>query len=127
RLLDRQPSAIGPIRGHRVEGVDDGHEACKCGDLVSGQLIGIPATVPALVVVADDGQDDFKAGSVSIRAAPLTVCDFMCSNSSGVSRPVLRRTLSSTPILPMSCNGAPMRRCWRSVSDRFIPSASNRA
>src|SRR5216684_5783566 len=42
---------IGPVRGHGVEGVCDGDDACLHRNLVGGQAVGIAAAAPLLMVV----------------------------------------------------------------------------
>jgi hypothetical protein len=46
-FIDGQAGAIRPVGGHRVEGIDYGHEARQERDLVLRQLIGVTVAVPA--------------------------------------------------------------------------------
>src|SRR5579883_3154576 len=55
--------------------------------------------------------------------APLVVCVFMISNSSGVSEPGFFNTRSSTPIFPTSCSNAAMRSLSRSSAVSLISCA----
>ena len=73
--------AVGPIGGHGVEGVADGHDAGAERDLVAAQPVRIAAAVPALVARADEpghrtqrgrGQQDALADQrVAAHEAPL--------------------------------------------------------
>jgi hypothetical protein len=47
------PLAVGPLGGHRVEGVDGEDDPRLERDLVAREQVGVPAAVDALVVVAD--------------------------------------------------------------------------
>src|SRR4051812_12911866 len=47
--LDRQRRAVGPVGGHRVEGIAAGDDSRLDRDLLTCEPVGIAATVPALV------------------------------------------------------------------------------
>ena len=49
--IDR--AAVGPVRGHRVEGVADGHDACPERDVVARQGVRVARAVEVLVARAD--------------------------------------------------------------------------
>ena len=53
-VLDWHGLAVGPIGGHRVEGVACGDDPGADRDLLAGQAVRVPVSVPALVVSADD-------------------------------------------------------------------------
>ena len=79
-------------------------------NLVALQAIRIAAAVQRFVVQFDAGKHFCNCVTGRRMLAPLVVCVFMISNSSGVSAPGFFRMWSSMPILPTSCSWAEMRR-----------------
>jgi hypothetical protein len=55
-LLDRQARAVRAVVDKGIERVAHGDDARKSRDLPSMKPVGIPATIEALVVMADDRQ-----------------------------------------------------------------------
>src|SRR5438876_5635100 len=100
--LDRQGHSIGTVGGQRVEDVGDRDDARADGNPVPTEPVGVPAPVPALVMMPNDlgslreeveGRDD---------RAPISGWPRLACRSSADSAPVFRTRTSGTPILPMS-------------------------
>ena len=56
-----------PIRtsgSHRIEGVDDGHQATEFGNVVGLEPVWIAASIPALMVVSDTSEQFTHSGNV---------------------------------------------------------------
>ena len=67
-LADREGlpgrEAIGPVGGHRLEGVGDKDDARLERDLLAGEAVGIAAAVEALVVVAHPARLELHVGGL---------------------------------------------------------------
>src|SRR5690606_15048764 len=50
---------------HCIKGVGDGEEPCAEGDVISCQPVRIALTVPAFVMMSNDGSGPFQKGYVS--------------------------------------------------------------
>ena len=71
-LVERERRAVGPVGGHRAERVRDREHTGLHGDRILGQAVGIPAAVPALVVVQHRRLDPAQRGDLphELRADP---------------------------------------------------------
>ena len=74
--LGREWRAVGAVGRHRVEGVDDGDDACADRDLVEHEAVGVAVAVGPLVGRADDRCDrcERRGGGddpLADRAVPL--------------------------------------------------------
>ena len=102
----------------RVHAADDPSgpigDALACTKFVAQNQADMGYPSPGVLTASIDSKIEVKSIWDMI-SAPITVCAFICSNSSSVSLPALRRTRSSTPILPTSWSRAPIQiLCWTS-------------
>ena len=58
RLLDRERRTEGALVAHRVKGIDESDDRAPIVIALPAQLVGIPESVPALVMVSNDRRED---------------------------------------------------------------------
>lgn len=105
RTLRRAQSLfVNTVGGERVVSVRDAYGLRADGNTVALQAVGVAAAVPALMVVAAN-QNAYRRYSLSSMRSrpdkisqPCSVCVFIRSNSSFVSRPGLLRIASGIDI-----------------------------
>ena len=115
-----QADLYGPLRGQRVELIDDRQDAGAERNLLALEPARIPAAVPSLVMRQDERRDRIRKrhGSDDLRADLRMRPDLL--ELLGVSGPGFERMCSGTASLPMSCSTAAVRTACTSASD--IPS-----
>ena len=114
----RPPASPGDRRG-RASGRRRRRRWPRSGRLRESPARTVPSDIPRRPNVRGDSSaisraicsiGTFESASIS---APMSVCVFMTSNSSGVSFPGFRKMASGMPILPTSCIGAAWRMHFR--------------